>query len=133
MAAPTPIDANPLATRHPGPGQPKRTPRVPNEPSPICGHLPLRHPRRAQTPLECANANLPNEPKAPFIFNNIHFHDEPNEPMQPKPTRQSPKSLCYPKFPGGAPMRTISLCLIAAAAHAATTVYQASVVQLFTS
>src|ERR1017187_1079092 len=44
MAAPTPIDANPLASRHPGPSRPRRTPRIPNEPSPISGHLPLRHP-----------------------------------------------------------------------------------------
>src|ERR1039458_9290835 len=130
MAAPTPIDANPLATRHPDPSQPSRTPRVPNEPSPISGHLPLRHSHPAQPPLECANANLPNEPRSSFIFNNIYSCDEPNEPKQPKPTRQSPKSLCYPKFPGGVPMRTISLCLIAIAAHAATTVYQASVDQL---
>src|ERR1035441_224047 len=121
MAAPTPIDANPLATRHPDPSRPRRTPRIPNEPSPISGHLPLRHPHPAQPPLECANASLPNEPNASFIFNNIDLHDEPNEPNQPKPTQHSPKSLCYPKFPGGVPMRTISLCLIAAAAHAATT------------
>src|ERR1035438_9813261 len=108
MAAPTPIVANPLAAQHPDPGRPSRTTRVPNEPSPISGHLPPRHPHPVEPPLECTNTNLPNEPKASFIFNNIHFHDEPNEPMQPKPPQQSPKSLCYPKFPGGAPMRTIS-------------------------
>src|ERR1017187_4493922 len=130
MAAPTPIDANPPASRHPDPSRPRRTPRVPNEPSPISGHLPLRHPHPAQLPPECANASLPNEPKASFIFNNIHSCDEPNEPKQRKPAHRSPKSLCYPKFPGGAPMRTIFLCLIAVAAHAATTVYQASVDQL---
>src|ERR1017187_7764397 len=130
MAAPTPIDANPLAARHPGPSQPSRTPRVPNEPSPISGHLPLRHSHPAQPPLECANANLPNEPRSSFIFNNIYSCDEPNEPKQPKSTRQSPKSLCYPKFPGGPSMRTFILCLTAVAAHAATTVYQASVDQL---
>src|ERR1035441_10453401 len=129
MAAPTPIDANPLAAQYPDLSQPRRTPRVPNEPSPISGHLPLRRPRPAQPPAS-ANANLPNEPKASFIFNNIHFYDEPNEPKQPKPPQHSPKSLCYPKFPGGVPMRTFFLCLIAAAAHAATTVYQASVDQL---
>src|ERR1039458_8033889 len=130
MAVPTPIDANTLATRQPGPSRPTRATRVPNEPSPISGHLPLRHPHPAQPPLGSANANLPNEPRSSFIFNNIHSYDEPNEPKQPKPTRQAPKSLCYPKFPGGVPMRTISLCLIAIAAHAATTVYQASVDQL---
>src|ERR1035441_1914456 len=106
MAALTRIDANPLASRRPDPSRSRRTPRVPNEPSPISGHLPPRHPHPAQS-LECANANLPNEPKAPFIFNNIDFHDEPNEPDQPKRSQQSPKSLCYPKFPGGVPMRTI--------------------------
>src|ERR1035441_4537869 len=113
MAAPTPIDANPLATRHPGPSRPRRTLRVPNEPSPISGHLRLRHSHPAQPPPECANTNLPNEPKASFSFNNIHSYDEPNEPKQPKPTQHFPESLCYPKFPGGVPMRTISLCLIA--------------------
>src|ERR1017187_6804600 len=130
MGAPTPIDANPLASRHPDPSQPRHTPRIPNEPSPISGHLPLRHFLPAE-PSSCATANLPTDPKKPLIFNNILFCDQPNEPSQPKPTRHSRKSLCYPKFPGGVPMRPIFLCLIAAASHAATTtVYQASVDQL---
>src|ERR1039458_9059335 len=129
MAAPTPIDANPLASRHPDPSRPSRIPRVPNEPSPISRHLPPRHPHPAQPPA-CAKTSLPNEPKAPFIFNNMHSYDEPNEPKQLKPAPHGPKSLCYPKFPGGVLMRTFFLCLIAAAAHAATTVYQASVDQL---
>src|ERR1019366_3205870 len=130
MAAPTHIDASPLATRQRGLNRPSRTTPVPNEPSPISGHLHLRHPHPAQPPLECASASLPNEPKASFIFKNIHSYDEPNEPKQLKPAPRAPRSLCYPKFPGGVPMRTISLCLIAVAAHAATTVYQASVDQL---
>src|ERR1039457_5846983 len=49
-------------------------------------------------------------------------------PMPPVPP--SPKSLCYPEFPGGPSMRPFILCLTAVAAHAATTVYQASVDQL---
>src|ERR1035438_1216431 len=54
----------------------------------------------------------------------------PTEPNEPTPSPRPPNPLWYPEFPGGAPMRTVILCLIAVASHAATTVYQASVDQL---
>src|ERR1035441_4037443 len=104
MAAPTHIDANPLAYRRPGLSRPNRTTRIPNEPSPISGHLPLRHRHPAQSPLECADASIPNEPKASFIFNNIHSYAEPTEPDQPKPPQHSPKSPCYPKVSRRGPL-----------------------------
>src|ERR1017187_10159169 len=86
------------------------------------------------------DANLPPAPASPnrarqVSENGIGFvlsttvrapHHGPPHP----PSHHSPKSLCYPEFPGGPSMRTFILCLTAVAAHAATTVYQASVDQL---
>src|ERR1035437_7301261 len=61
MAAPSPIDADSLATRHPGPSQPRRTTRVPNEPRPVsgpCGSATLTAPnRRSSAPMRVYQTN----------------------------------------------------------------------------
>src|SRR5271157_3067487 len=130
MAAPTPIHANPLATRHPGLSQQRHSPRVPNEPSPISGHLPppphrpIGLPVTPKIKIYQTNPFLPQTTPRPVLFSIRYAALLPPSRSHHKPI------FCYPKFPGGAPMRTISLCLIAIAAHAATTVYRASVDQL---
>src|ERR1035438_3404223 len=83
MAAPTPIDANPLAARHPDPGQPKRTTRVPNEPRPVSRHLPPRHPHPFQPPLACANANYQTNPKHLSFSTTYILTTNPTNPTNP--------------------------------------------------
>src|ERR1019366_7879749 len=90
----------------------------------------LPHTRAVGTPvtskIEIYQTNPFLAPSTPFpiLFSIRYARLLPSARSHHKPI------FCYPKFPGGVPMRTISLCLIAVAAHAATTVYQASVDQL---
>lgn len=132
MATHTPIDANSLSPLR-GPTQPAPTTRIPNEPSLISEHLPLRPRSPLAGPPSCAHANLPNEPNKSLIYSNIHFYDEPNEPNEPKPPTPtqhprplSPNLSVILHLPAGLSPRTFFLCLVAVARHAATTVYQAS-------
>src|SRR5437899_8948161 len=81
-------------------------------------------PEPTPSPSETAIAppNSTTNPRTPsFATKPTVFHN-PTNPTEPK--------LWYPNLPGGPSMRTIILCLIAAASHAATTVYQASLDQL---
>src|ERR1019366_7756932 len=147
MAARSPIDTTSLRHR-----QPTHPPKLP-----FTKRTHSHFPTRPGGPPLRTRANSPDQPiPAPATPRNEIYQTNPFHPsrrhatclsfsnirhlsgirMQPPRTHLDcaappfPKPLCYPKLPGGASMRTFFLCLIVVAAHAATTVYQASVDQL---
>src|ERR1022692_2117967 len=119
MAAPRPIDATSPPTPSQATSQSALTRRTHfHRRDPLLhahAKSPIGPPATPRIEIYQTNPFIPPATPRPVLFSARYAAFLPSARSHHKPV------FCYPKFPGGIPMRTISLCLIAAAAHAATT------------